>query len=1091
MRTTLATLMVLVAAGFGPAIGAQKADDETEKKKPEEKSKLTSATFSGLKLRGIGPALMSGRISDIAVHPEKRSTWFVAVASGGLWKTENAGTTWTPVFDGQGSYSIGCVTIDPLDPNIVWVGTGENNSQRSVGFGDGVYKSTDGGRSFKKVGLEKSEHIGKILVDPRDSDLVWVAAQGPLWVSGGDRGLYRSTDGGKTWDLSLTISKDTGVSDIVFDPRDPDVLYASAYQRRRHVWTLIDGGPESAIYKTVDGGENWQKLSGGLPGGFVGRIGLAVSPQKPDVVYAIIEAAGESGGFYRSANGGRTWRKMSGYVSSSPQYYQEIFACPHRFDRVYSMDVRLQVTEDGGKTWQQRPQRSKHVDNHALAFRPDDPDYLLDGCDGGLYESFDRGQTWKFAANLPVTQYYKMCLDNAEPFYHVYGGTQDNNTQGGPSRTTSAHGITNEDWFITVGGDGFKPQVDPMDPNIVYSQYQYGGLRRYDRKTHATVNIQPQPGRGDPPLRFNWDSPLLISPHSHTRLYYGAQRLFRSDDRGDSWRPISPDLTRQIDRNRLEVMGKVWPIDAVAKNQSTSFYGTLVSVAESPLVKGLLYTGADDGRLSVSENDGRTWRHVDAFPQVPDRAYVADIEASLHDENTVFVVLNNHKMGDFKPYILKSADRGRNWEAIQGNLPERGPVWAVAEDHVAKDLLFAGTEFGAFFTVDGGKKWTRLKSGIPTIAVRDLEIQRRENDLVCASFGRGFYILDDYTPLRQVSEALLEKDAVLFPVKKTLIYTPTARLGGRRKASQGDAFFTAPNPPFGAIFTYYLKESAETLKNERKKKEKELFKKEGKVPYPTWDALRAEEREEKPVVWLTIRDAEGMVVRRLEAPAAKGFHRVAWDLRYPGFQPTSLSGSSPGPRVVPGTYRVSLSRRIRGEVTALGESQTFEVVPLGIGSLPPPDRAALLTFQEKAGRLQRAVMGASRFAGEVENRIRYVRKTLADHPRLDRSLAKTARELELRMMDLKIELLGDRLISRHQEPAPPSIMTRMRRALSGNWNCPPTGTQRDAYEMAADRFEKWLPALEKLVLELKGVEDAMAAAGAPWTPGRLPRWKRE
>ncbi|HEX6200128.1 MAG TPA: glycosyl hydrolase, partial [Thermoanaerobaculia bacterium] len=799
----LSTLLLLAPAAAGAARAQAKAEAADEEKEPEL---LSAGTFGGLALRGIGPAVTSGRISDLGVHPDYPDTWWVAVASGGVWKSDNAGITWKPVFDGQSSYSIGCLAIDPENPEVVWVGTGENNSQRSVSYGDGVYKTTDGGRSWKNVGLKASEHIGKIVIDPRDTDVVLVAAQGPLWSSGGDRGLYKTTDGGETWKKVLEISPDTGVTDLVYDPRNPDRLYAASYQRRRHVWTLIDGGPESAVYRSEDGGETWNEVEQGLPRGDVGRIGLAISPVDPDVVYAIIEAAEEkSAGFYRSTDRGASWERRSGYVSGSPQYYQEIFADPHDRDRVWSMDTWLMVTEDGGASFERAAQDNMHVDHHAFWIDPEDADHLVIGNDGGLYETFDRGASWRFIPNLPITQFYKIAVDDAEPFYNVYGGTQDNFTLGGPTQTTSASGITNGDWFVTVGGDGFQPRVEPGNPDVVYSQSQYGNLVRFDRASGELLDIQPQPAPGDEPLKWNWDSPLIISPHSKTRLYFGANRLFRSEDRGSSWRPVSPDLTRKIDRNQLPVMGRIWSIDAVAKNASTSFYGNIVALSESPLVEDLLYVGTDDGLVQVSEDGGGSWREVGTFPGVPERTYVSRLEASRHDPDTVYAAFDNHKMGDFKPYVRESTDRGRTWTSIAGDLPERGTVYALAQDAEDADLLFAGTEFGVFFTPDGGGKWIQLKGGMPTIAVRDLAIQDRETDLVAGTFGRGFWVLDDYSPLRDLTQERLEAEAVLYPVEDPWVYMPGyTPLGIRGPGFQGASYFTAPNPPFGAVFTYYL-----------------------------------------------------------------------------------------------------------------------------------------------------------------------------------------------------------------------------------------------------------------------------------------------
>ncbi|MGB7295128.1 MAG: hypothetical protein WBC70_06010, partial [Candidatus Aminicenantales bacterium] len=769
----LATVCVFALAAQGKKTAA--ADTPWDKLSLDE-----------LKFRGIGPALTSGRISDFAVNPADKSEYYVASSSGGVWKTVNAGTTFEPVFDGEGSYSIGCVTMDPRNHNVVWVGTGENNNQRSVAYGDGVYKTEDGGKTWKNMGLKTSEHIGMIVIDPRDSDVVYAAAYGPLWSAGGERGLYKTSDGGKTWKAILTVSEHTGVSEVHLDPRDPDVIYAVAHQRRRHVFTYISGGPESAIYKSKDGGENWEKIVKGLPSGDLGRIGLAISPADPEILYAIVEAEEDKGGFYRSTNRGASWEKRGGYYSSG-NYYQEIVCDPKDPERVYSMDVYLQVTDDGGATWQNLGEQSKHVDNHAIWIDPHDTDYYLVGCDGGVYESFDRAKTWKFMTNLPVTQFYKVAVDQAEPFYNVLGGTQDNYSLAGPSRTISAHGIVNSDWITTQGGDGFESQVDPEDPNIIYAQSQYGGLIRFDKKSGEALGIKPKERKGEKSYRWNWDAPLLLSPHSHTRLYFAANTLFRSDDRGNSWQVISDDLTREIDRNTLKVMGRLWPMAAVAKHGSTSPYGTIVALDESPLQEDMLYVGTDDGLIQVTEDGGKNWRKVETFPGVPERTYVNEVLASQHDRNTVYAAFNNHKNGDFKPYVLKSLDAGRSWVSIASNLPERGSVYALAEDHVRKDLVFAGTEFGVFVTVDGGRGWKRMKGGLPTITVRDIAIQKRENDLVLATFGRGFYILDDYTPLWHISMDVLNEDAHLFPVKPAWMFVeayPLGTLGTKEKGFQ-------------------------------------------------------------------------------------------------------------------------------------------------------------------------------------------------------------------------------------------------------------------------------------------------------------------
>lgn len=1078
----------------GPLVSGraqEKGDDSSKKKEPP---------LGSLALRGIGPAFMSGRITDIAVDPVKRSTWYVVAGSGGVWKTTNSGTTWSPIFDGYISYSIGCVTIDPRDHLVVWVGTGENNSQRSVGYGDGLYKSIDGGASFTRVGLEASEHIAKVLVDPRNSNVVYVAAQGPLWNAGGDRGLYKTTDGGKTWKAVLSISENTGVTDVLFDPRNPDVLYAAAYQRRRHVWTLIDGGPESGLYKSTDAGASWRKINRGLPGEDKGRIGLAISLVNPDVLYATVEAAKGQSGFYRSENAGESWSKQSSYIASSPQYYQRIFTDPRVFDRVYAMDTLLHVSEDGGKSFRPLGERWKHVDNHALWIDPDDSDHLIVGCDGGLYETWDRGQSYRFTANLPVTQFYKVAVDNDTPFYNVYGGTQDNATQGGPSRTNNIHGIRNSDWFVTVFGDGFDPVIDPANPNIIYSQWQYGGLVRYDRKSGERVDIKPQEPKGGPPLRWNWDSALIVSPHSPTRLYFGAQMLFRSDDRGDNWKAVSPDLTRNIDRNKLKVMGRVWSVDAVAKNDSTSFYGTIVALAESPLVEGLIYAGTDDGLIQITEDGGQHWRKVDNFPftNKPSDVYVSDIETSHHDPNTVYACFDNHKSGDFKPYVLKSADRGKNWTNIGGGLPERGSAYTIAVDHASPDLLFVGTEFGLFATRDGGQHWQAMKSGLPPIAVRDLEIQRKENDLVIGTFGRGIYILDDYTPLRALSKETLDKKAVILPVKKALLYVPAAPLAGGEKAYQGASFFTAPNPPFGATFTYYLKDSLKSKKSERQEKEQKLEREGKDVSYPSWDVLKAEDREEPPVVIVTVKNAEGQVVRRLSGPGGSGLHRVTWDLRWLGHRPATggqeywIGGF--GPLALPGKYTVALEKREGQEYTELAPPTPFEVEPLNFATLPVPDRAAVMAFARKTDELQRAALGTLAALNEGLGQIAVVKRIIEQTPTVPLKLRQDARTLELKLVDLREKFSGDPTRSRRNEPASIGLIDRIETIIDGQWTTTsaPTGTYHRNYDIAAGEFEDALKALRPLLEDdLPALHETLEAAGAPWSPGRkLPTWKK-
>jgi photosystem II stability/assembly factor-like uncharacterized protein len=1053
---------------------------------------LDASSLSGLSLRNIGPGMKSGRISDVVKDPTRPSTWYVAVASGNVWKTVNNGTTWTPIFDHHGSYSIGCISIDPKNPKVLWIGTGENNSQRSAGYGDGVYKSIDAGKRWTHMGLKTSEHIGKILIDPRDSQVVYVASQGPLWASGGERGLYKTIDGGQTWEAVLAISENTGISDIAFDPRDPEVLYATSYQRRRHVWALIAGGPESAIYKSTDAGRSWRKIVKGLPGVHLGRIGLAVSPQQPDVLYATVPASWGESGFYRSSDGGENWQRMSDYITTDPQYYQELYADPHRFDRVYSVDTFLQKTEDGGKTWQSVNTRYRHVDDHALVFDPMDPEYLLIGGDGGIYETWDRARSWRHVSNLPVTQFYRVGIDNSEPFYYVYGGTQDNGSLGAPSRTTNRHGIRSSDWFVTCGGDGYQTRVDPTNPNIVYSESQYGGLVRYDRLSGERIDIQPQPELEDEPLVWNWDSPLLLSPHSPTRLYFAANRLFRSDDRGDSWRAISPNLTREIDRNQLEVMGTVWSTESVWKNVWTSFYGNIVSLDESTLQEGLLYVGTDDGLIQVTEDGGRHWRKMEFFPGIPENTYVADLKASVHDVNTVFAVFNNHKRGDFNAYVLKSVDRGLTWTSISSNLPARHVAWCIQQDPVRSDLLFVGTEFGLFFSLDGGSLWIRLKGGAPTVAFRDLEIQARECDLVCGTFGRGIMILDDYSPLRQVTPELMKEPAVLFPIKRTWIYAQDAPMGGGGKASLGDGFFVAPNPPFGAVFTYHLKEGLQSRRQTRKQQERKREKAGKPVPYPEWDALREEDTEDKAMVFLTVRNDRNQVVRRVKGPAGAGIHRVAWNLRYArstpvirgnGDDPWQDSGS--GIAALPGQYTVQLSQYADGQFSVLADPQPFELVPLDRQSLPV-DRKAKFAFETSVSQLQHAVASLDRSLDDAVNRVTAAKQALYASPEKTEALITRAHAMERDLASLSVDLRGDRTVSKRFEPTSPSLRQRSNRAGAGiSTSFAPTGTHQRAYEIAKEQFTELRARLQRILREdLTVLEQDMDKIGIPWTPGR-------
>lgn len=1073
------------------------ADDEADE------PGFNEATFKGLEFRSIGPAFMSGRIADIVIDPTHQSTWYVAVGSGGIWKTTNAGVTWEPIFDGEGSYSIGCLTIDPNNPNTIWAGTGENVSGRHVGYGDGVYRSRDGGQNWENMGLTASEHIGMIRVDPRDSNTIFVAAQGPLWSGGGDRGLYKSTDGGQNWrkvlgdGLGNTDVDDryTGVSEVHMDPRNPDVMYAVAWQRYRNVAVLMDGGPGTGIHKSVDGGETWRELTEGLPEEVMGKIGFAISPQQPDVVYATIELSNRTGGFWRSADGGESWEKRNDYLSGAtgPHYYQELFASPHQFDRVYQMDQVLHVTNDGGENFERLEHETKHVDHHAMAFDPNDPDYLIVGNDGGIYETFDLGATWRFINNMPITQFYKVAVDYDEPFYNVYGGTQDNNSQGGPSRTNNNTGIRASDWFVTLFADGHQSAVDPDNPDIIYATWQQGNLTRYDRKTGESVYIRPQAKEGDAPDRYNWDSPILISPHDSKTLYFGSQRVWKSDDYGDSWTAISGDLTRDEDRTKQPLMERTWSYDAPWDLLAMSTYNTITSLSESPLVAGLVYVGTDDGLIQISEDDGQTWRQIDRLPGVPERFFVNDIKADLHDPDTVYVVVDDHKSGDFTPYILRSTNRGRSWRSISNDLPERHVLWRVVQDHEKPGLMFLGTEFGVFFTVNGGDNWTKLSGGTPNIPFRDLVIQTRENDLVGATFGRSFYVLDDYSPLRDVSASMLANDSMLFPVRPARWYLPRKPLGCGEpncRGSQGDAGFVGENPAFGATFTYYLPETLQNRKDARREAEKELEAENENVAFASWGSIRAEELEDEPAIVFTVKNTAGEIVRHVEGPVEAGFHRVAWDLRYPAIDPWApeeeRDDSALGVLVAPGTFSVSMSKRIDGVLTALNQDQSFDVVSIREPTLAGSTQEQRVIFSSQVDELLRAATGTSEAIDQIIAEIDAIKDVLPSST-ADGSMYEIANALQQHLKRQRDRLMGNATRGSFKDLEGMSVQDRLWHAgfTPGATAYGPTPAQRESYRIARAQYDDIVATLtQPIETGYEALKEALDAAGVPWTPGR-------
>jgi len=882
-----------------------------------------SAILAELPLRSIGPASMSGRVADIAVASipgeAPGRVIYVASAAGGVWKSENGGISWKPLTDATSIASVGDVTVAPSNPDIVWIGTGESNNLRSSSWGHGLYKSTDGGRTWTHMGLRASQHIPRILVHPTNPDIVLVAAMGPLWKSGGERGVYRTTDGGRTWTRVLEVNETTGATDLVFDPTNPNVIYAATMQRERKAYSFVAGGPESGIYKSTDGGTTWRRLTSGLPAGDKGRIGVDVSQSQPRTVYAFVDA--QDGGVFRSDDGGENWTRQSN-INSLPWYTGQVRVDTRNPDRVYHIGQALSVSNDGGKTWE-RIANGTHADHHAMWISPVDPNDVAIGNDGGFYFSHDRGNTWDFSSNLPVSTFYTVGLDTRDPYY-VYGGLQDNGSWGAPVATRRRTGIGNADWINVGGGDGFYTVVDPTDPLVMYSESQNGALQRVDVATDERKSIRPTGSNGEP-LRFNWSAPLVISKYDNHALYFAANYLFRSPDRGDTWTRLGGDLTRALDHDTLPIMG------LRAAGGYRRHDGNIATISESPIRRGLIWVGTDDGLIQVTRDDGSTWTRIDRFPGVPPLAYISHVVASAHAEGTAYATIDNHRDNDFRPYVLKSTDFGRTWTSISANLPQEGSAQVVREHPRNPNLLFVGTENGLYASTNGGGSWSRITGGLPTVPVHDLMIHPRENDLVVATHGRGFWILDDVTPLERLTEASAAGVALLFPVRPATIFNLASG-----PATAGDRDFFAPNPPPGALLGWVV----------------------NRAP-PAGSTMR-----------LVITNSAGETVRDMAVRGSAGIHRLAWDLRFglPEEEPArqaagagdevegggfaGFGGAPRGPFVAAGTYNAQL-RVVRadggGEIVA---RTTIEARRDPLVRLPAAQWAELDAYRARLFRTQ-------------------------------------------------------------------------------------------------------------------------------------------
>jgi photosystem II stability/assembly factor-like uncharacterized protein len=893
-----------------------------------------SAVLAGLSFRSIGPAVMSGRISDVAVsppaYPGERlgKTFYVASAGGGVWKTTNAGVTYSPIFDDQRVSSIGSVAVAPSNADVVWVGTGESNNLRSSSWGDGVYRSTDAGRTWTHMGLRQSQHVARIVVHPTDENSVFVAAMGPLWAGGGERGLFKTTDAGRTWRNTLSAGEFTGVTDVALDPRDPDVVYATTYQRDRRAYSFVGGGPESALWKSVDGGETWKRLEAGLPTGDMGRIGIDIARSQPNTLYATVDADAATGGIYRSDDAGESWRRVN-ELQSIPWFFGQIRVDPRDPERIYHLGVSLSVSDDGGASFR-RIAGNTHADHHAMWIDPTDSDHIIIGNDGGLYVSHDRGATWDFALNLPVATFYAIGVDLREPYW-IYGGLQDNGTFGAPSATRTNTGVTSADWVRVAGGDGFYAAVDPVDHNIVYAESQNGALQRFDLATQERKNIRP-PAEQGVQHRYNWMAPLVISPHDRATLYFAANYVFRSTDRGDSWERLGPDLTRQLDRDTLPIMGLAGP-GGHRRHEGVADFGNITTLDESPLRRGLLYVGTDDGLVQVSRDGGVNWTRIHRFPGVPDMTYVSRVVASAHAEGTLYVTLEGHRSNDFTPYVLQSTDFGRSFTSISSNLPADAAVYVIREHHRNPDLLVVGTEYGVFFSVNRGGSWTRLANGIAPAPVHDVIIHPRANDLVVGTHGRGIFILDDITPLEQLSTVATGPMRLFQPQAATIQNTH----GGLRLP--GNRNYTTDNPRTRGSGADHSRASFAYFVNRE----------------PAAGAAGE----------LAIFDDDGTLVRVIPVELRAGLHRVEWDLRWAapsltppaptrraGYDETEAPLTPGGPYVFPATYTAQLRLHQGSAAPRVMSQTTVQVRPDPALTMAPQEYRALHEARMRALGIQ-------------------------------------------------------------------------------------------------------------------------------------------
>ncbi len=994
-----------------------------------------NGVLNNLEWRCIGPAIMGGRATDVEGVPGDPRVVYVGSASGGVWKTVDGGITWKPLFDQQPVLSIGDLALEPGNPEVIYAGTGESNLRNSISFGNGVYKSTDGGATWKHLGLEKTRHISRILINPLKPNIVYVAAVGHCFGPNTERGVFRSSDGGQSWEKVLYIDNLHGASDLEIDPKNPNILYAAMWHFERKPWTFTSGSEEGGVYKTVDGGLTWKKLQKGLPK-LMGRIGVKVAPSDPSIVYVIPEA--KEGSLYKSENFGETFELVStdNRLISRGFYYADIRVDPQDENRVYALGIWLYHSIDGGKTFAQIA-RGLHSDYHALWIDPQNPARIWESNDGGVAVSYSRGKTWEYIDLLCFSQFYQIYADNREPFYYVGGGLQDNRTWYAPSRTREPYGILNDDWCMVSSGDGFHVVVHPDNPELFLSESQGGRLMRTDMKTREQQVVAPYPlnpfgaSAGEQKYRFNWNAPIVASPHTPHVVYFGGNVVFRSDDFGTNWEIISPDLTTNDPKKQKSAGGPIWE-----ENTTSEYHCTIISLAESPVQSGILWAGTDDGNLQVSKDGGVTWRNViDNIKGLNPFSPVSHVEPSHRDAGTCYVSFDRHMLDDYLPHLFKTSDFGQTWSNITTGLPEDAYIWVVREDPRNSDILYAGTEIGPFISWNSGENWERFHlKNCPNVAVHDILVHPRENDLILGTHGRGIWILDDITPLQALTPEILAQPAFLFDIRPAIRFS--VRLS---RTDIGNKEFRGDNPPYGALITYYLKASPKT---------------------------------ESPVK-VEILDSGGMVIRELsEIPHDIGINRTPWDLRRTGPTPRRYEGEerpgsearrsrSLGPRVIPGTYTVRLTAG-----TEIYEKPLKVVVDPAINVSQEDleeQYAFVLEIQGMLSTINKTLRGLDSLVDQIKEREKITRGQKIEERE---TLQKSLREHREKVEDLEARLIRPALKVWPPIDQPPRLSEKLNDLFSQveGANAAPTPSQRETLTELKYEYGTMLSAVNEFLL---------------------------